>query len=43
LYPSIALSVSPKNRAIELYERLGFETVDVRETFPVMRRKLSVK
>ncbi len=43
LYPSIALSVSPKNRAIELYERLGFETVDVCETFPVMRRKLSVK
>ncbi len=43
LYPSIALSVSPKNRAIELYESLGFETVDVRETFPVMRRKLSVK
>jgi ribosomal protein S18 acetylase RimI-like enzyme len=42
-YPAIALSVSPNNRAIELYERLGFETVDVRETFPVMRRKLSVK
>ena len=42
LYPSIALSVSPKNRAIRLYERLGFEKVDVRETFPVMRRKLRV-
>ncbi len=42
-YPAIVLSVSPKNRAIELYERLGFETVDVRETFPVMRKKLSVK
>ena len=43
-YPAIALSVSPKNpRAIELYEKLGFETVDVRETFPVMKRKLSVK
>ena len=42
-YPAIALSVSPKNRAIQLYERLGFETVDVRETFPVMRRKLRVK
>ncbi len=43
LYPAVALSVSPKNRAAELYERLGFETVDVRETFPVMRKKLSVK
>jgi len=43
LYPAIALSVSPKNRAIELYKRLGFEAVDVRETFPVMRKKLSVK
>lgn len=44
LYPAIALSVSPKNpRAIELYERLGFETVDVRETFPVMRKKLCAK
>lgn len=41
-YPAIALSVSPNNRAIELYERLGFETVDVRETHPVMRRTLRV-
>lgn len=40
LYPAIALSVSPENRAIKLYERLGFEMVDVRETFPVMRKKL---
>ena len=43
LYPAIVLSVSPKNRAIGLYERLGFEKVDVRETFPVMIRKLRVK
>ena len=43
LYPAIALSVSLKNRAIELYKKLGFETVDVRETFPVMRRKLGAK
>jgi ribosomal protein S18 acetylase RimI-like enzyme len=41
-YPAIALSVSPRNRAIRLYERLGFETVDVRESYPVMRRKLNV-
>ncbi len=43
LYPAIVLSVSPENRAIELYKRLGFETVDVRETFPVMRKKLGAK
>lgn len=42
LYPAVSLSVSPKNRAMQLYERLGFETVDVRATHPVMRRKLNV-
>ena len=41
LYPAIALSVSPGNPSIRLYERLGFETVDVRDTHPVMRRVLS--
>lgn len=40
-YPAIALSVSPRNRAIRLYERLGFERVDVRESYPIMRRKLN--
>jgi ribosomal protein S18 acetylase RimI-like enzyme len=39
-YPAIALSVSPNNPARCLYERLGFETVDVRNSFPIMRRKL---
>jgi len=43
LYPAIALSVSPNNPAIRLYERLGFETVDVRNTHPVMRRELNLK
>lgn len=42
LYAAVSLSVSPKNRAMRLYQRLGFETVDVRETHPVMRRRLSV-
>lgn len=41
LYPAIALSVSPDNPAIRLYERLGFETVDVRDTHPVMKRVLN--
>lgn len=41
LYPAVALSVSPKNRAIELYRRLGFEVVDVRESYPIMRRMLN--
>jgi ribosomal protein S18 acetylase RimI-like enzyme len=40
-YPAIALSVSSRNRAIRLYERLGFETVDIRESYPVMRRMLN--
>jgi ribosomal protein S18 acetylase RimI-like enzyme len=42
LYPAISLSVSPKNRAIELYQRLGFEVIDMRESYPIMRRKLNV-
>ncbi len=41
LYPSLALSVSPENPARRLYRRMGFETIDVRENFPVMRRRLS--
>lgn len=36
-YPAICLSVSPNNPAIRLYERFGFETVDVRNNYPVMR------
>jgi ribosomal protein S18 acetylase RimI-like enzyme len=44
LYPAIALSVSPNNPAMRLYERFGFETVDVRgEDYPVMRKKLDGK
>ncbi|HEX8846713.1 MAG TPA: GNAT family N-acetyltransferase [Pyrinomonadaceae bacterium] len=42
-YPAIALSVAPDNPARRLYERLGFETVDVRKDFPVMRRELNPK
>jgi ribosomal protein S18 acetylase RimI-like enzyme len=40
LYPAIALSVSPSNQAIRLYQRMGFEIVDVRNEYPVMRREL---
>jgi ribosomal protein S18 acetylase RimI-like enzyme len=40
LYPAIALSVSPNNPAIHLYERLDFKTVDVRNNFPVMKREM---
>ena len=36
-YPAICLSVSPNNPAMRLYERFGFETVDVRDNHPVMR------
>jgi len=36
-YPAISLSVSPNNPAIRLYKKFGFETVDVRNEYPVMR------
>jgi ribosomal protein S18 acetylase RimI-like enzyme len=42
-YPAIALSVSPNNPAIRLYERLGFETVDIRDGYPVMKRDLNTQ
>ncbi len=38
-YPAICLSVSPNNPAIRLYKRFGFETVEVRNNYPVMRLK----
>lgn len=38
LYPAISLSVSPDNRALRLYKRMGFEIVDVRNKYPVMKR-----
>jgi ribosomal protein S18 acetylase RimI-like enzyme len=38
LYPAISLSVSPNNRAMRLYERMGFEKVDGRgDDSPVMK------
>lgn len=37
LYPAISLSVSPKNQAIRLYQRIGFKIVDVRNEHPVMK------
>lgn len=38
LHPAISFSVSPDNRAMRLYERMGFETVDVRgDDHPVMK------
>lgn len=40
-YPAISLSVSPKNQAIRLYQRMGFVTVDVRNEYPVMKRELN--
>jgi ribosomal protein S18 acetylase RimI-like enzyme len=40
LFPAVALSVSPDNPARRLYERLGFETVEVRGGHPLMRKKL---
>ncbi len=40
-YPALALSVSAHNPAKRLYERLGFEVVEVREDdHPVMRLAL---
>ena len=40
-YPALALSVSAHNPAKRLYERLGFEVVEVREDdHPVMRLEL---
>ncbi len=41
--PAISLSVSPNNPAIRLYERLGFETVEIRGTHPVMVVKLEAR
>jgi ribosomal protein S18 acetylase RimI-like enzyme len=42
LYPAISLSVSPNNPALRLYERLGFEIVDIRkDNYPVMKRDLN--
>ncbi len=40
-YPSLALSVSPENPAIRLYQRLGFGVVDTQENSLVMKRKLN--
>jgi ribosomal protein S18 acetylase RimI-like enzyme len=40
LFPALSLSVSPENPARRLYERLGFETVEVRGGHPLMRVKL---
>lgn len=40
LFPALTLSVSPRNPARRLYERLGFETVEVRGGHPLMLLKL---
>ncbi len=40
-YPAISLSVSPNNPAMRLYERLGFRTIEVRGTHPVMKISLN--
>ncbi len=40
LFPAVSLSVSPQNPARRLYERLGFETVEVRGGHPLMLMKL---
>jgi ribosomal protein S18 acetylase RimI-like enzyme len=40
LFHAVSLSVSPDNPARRLYERLGFETVEVRGGHPLMLMKL---
>ncbi len=39
LFPAVSLSVSAENPARRLYERLGFETLEVRGGHPLMRMK----
>jgi ribosomal protein S18 acetylase RimI-like enzyme len=39
LFPAVSLSVSPENPARRLYERLGFETLEVRGGHPLMLMK----
>lgn len=39
LFPAVSLSVSPENPARRLYERLGFETLEVRGGHPLMLLK----
>lgn len=39
LFPAVSLSVSPENPARRLYERLGFETSEVRGGHPLMRMR----
>lgn len=35
-YPALCLSVAPKNPAKSLYEKLGFEIIEIRDEHPVM-------
>ena len=39
LFPAVSLSVSPSNPARRLYERLGFQTLEVRGGHPLMLMK----
>jgi ribosomal protein S18 acetylase RimI-like enzyme len=39
LFPAVSLSVSPDNPARRLYERLGFEALEVRGGHPLMWMK----
>lgn len=39
LFPAVCLSVSPENPARRLYERMGFETLEVRGGHPLMWMK----